>query len=488
MRKGFSAAAVGLSVFAMLTTTAGAVPAASASTATCTAIDAPRALNDLPASADCGVSATTAVSGLQAAVLSPSFGSAKPTTVISSTPLTFSRTNGDILAMTEVNGNELAIGGDFTTVTQSNGKVVAAIDFAVLNATTGDVIYSGGVPSNSTTKADKYVRALTSLGGVIYIGGDFDHWNGAAHSHVVAIDSSFAPTAWNPVANGQVRALVTDGSSIYMGGETGQVAAVDPSAGSVRWVKGVSGGSVHALLATNGVLYVGGLFETYDGTTQHGLVEVNTGNGSMITAFNAHLRADSDSSATTGTAAYSGEDPISLSVGPNPSEILVGCGGHAPAGQSSNEANLMNATTGARLWKFSTIGDGQAIGSIGDTAVVGYHNSVNNTTAAPYYASQLEDSSGKLTTWDPKITGQSPNKNADGGNGGVQAMYVDQTTGTLYLGGDFIQWNGQNPLTHASLIAFSVCPAAAVQAGRTDDRHRDALRQCRQLDLDRAAQ
>ena len=366
MRKGFTTTAIGLSVFAMVTTTAGAISPALASTAsgTCTAIDAPRALNDLPASADCGATTTAAVSGLQAAALSPNFGSAKPTTVISSTPLTFSHTNGDILAITEVNGasNELAIGGDFTTVTQSDGHVVSAIDFAVLNATTGDVIYAGGVPSNSVTKADKYVRALTSLNGVIYIGGDFDHWNGAAHSHVVALDSSFTPTAWNPVANGKVRALVTDGSSIYMGGETGQVAAVDPSAGTARWAKGVTGGSVHALLATNGVLYVGGLFETYNGITQHGLVEVNTSDGSLIPTFNAHLRADIDSSATTGTDAYSGEDPISLSVGPNPNEILVGCGGHAPPGESSNEANLMNATTGARLWKFSTIGDGQAIG------------------------------------------------------------------------------------------------------------------------------
>src|ERR1019366_10441361 len=208
-------------------------------------------------------------------------------------------------------------------------------------------------------------------------------------------------------------------------------------------------GSVHALLATNGVLYVGGLFETYDGVTQHGLVEVNTSDGSLIPAFNMHLRPNSNPSATTGVGAYDGEDPISLSVGPNPSEILVGCGGHAPPGESSNEANLVNATTGASLWKFASIGDGQAIGSVGDTAVVGYHNSITDTTSAPYLAAQLEDSSGKLTTWDPKITGQSPGNNADGGNGGVQAMYVDQTTGTIYLGGAFTQWNGMNPLTHA---------------------------------------
>ena len=149
MRKSFTAAAIGLSVFAMLTTTAGAIPAAFASTGTCTAVNGPAALNDLPATADCG-SASPAASALQDEALSPNFGSLKPTTLISSTALKFSHTNGDILAITEVSGasNELAIGGNFSIVVQSNGLSVPAIDFAVLNATTGDVIYAGGVPTN----------------------------------------------------------------------------------------------------------------------------------------------------------------------------------------------------------------------------------------------------------------------------------------------------------------------------------------------------
>jgi putative cell wall-binding protein len=472
MRKGFSAAAIGLSVFAMLTTTAGAITTASASTGTCTAVNGPASMNDLPATADCGSGTAATAGAVQDEALSPNFGTAKPTTLISSTPIPFSHTNGDILAVTEINGasNELAIGGNFSTVTQSNGKTVPAIDFAVLNATTGDVIYApSGTgtdlgPANSKTKADKYVRSFTSLNGTLYVGGDFDHWDGTARSHVVALDSSFNVTAWNPGAGGDVRALATDGSSIYIGGEIGQVAAVDTSLGAQLWAQDVSGGSVHALLATNGVLYVGGLFETYGSVTQHGLVEVNTSNGTVIPGFNMHLRPDINSSSTTGTDAYSGEDPISLSVGPNPSEILVGCGGHAPPGESSNEANLVNATTGARYWTYSTIGDGQAIGSVGDTTVVGYHNSTNQTVRGPYYAAQLENSNGAETTWDPKITGETEGNNDDAGNGGVQAMYVDQNTGTIYMGGAFSLWNGASG--HQSLIAFTfaVPPPSAPDA------------------------
>ena len=137
------------------------------------------------------------------------------------------------------------------------------------------------------------MRSFTSLNGVLYIGGDFDHWNGTARSHVVALDSSFNVTAWNPGAGGAVRALATDGSAIYIAGEIGQVAAVDTSAGSQLWAQNIGGGSVHALLATNGVLYVGGLFEQYGSVTQHGLVEVNTSNGTVIPGFNMHLRPTS---------------------------------------------------------------------------------------------------------------------------------------------------------------------------------------------------
>lgn|GEM_PF-4111121 len=50
------------------------------------------------------------------------------------------------------------------------------------------------------------------------------------------------------------------------------------------------------------------------GTTQHGLVKVALSSGSLITSFNAHLRAD------TGVGqygAYDGEAIIAMAPGPN---------------------------------------------------------------------------------------------------------------------------------------------------------------------------
>ncbi len=124
---------------------------------------------------------------------------------------------------------------------------------------------------------------------------------------------------------------------------------------------------------------------------------------------------------------------------------------------SSNEAFLLDFNTGTRLMHYSTLGDCQAIGAVGNTTVAGYHNnsaSAGNPTSANYFGIQLENTTlGTPTTWDPRVNGNQ--NNADGGNNGVQAMYVDQTTQTVYLGGAFLHWNGTTGSNHQSLIAFS---------------------------------
>ncbi len=248
-----------------------------------------------------------------------------------------------------------------------------------------------------------------------------------------------------------------------MAGDSGFVTAVNSTTGASLWSHPVTGGGVHAILLDQGALFVGGLFETYNGYTQHGLVKVSTADGSVITAFHSDLRADTG--AATQYGQYDGEDTLALSVGPNSTtQILVGVGGHAPAGLSSNEAILFNITTGQRLWRYGTTGDSQGIGAVGDTVVAGYHNSTaQSPTSANYFGIQLEGSNATPTTWDPAINGIQGN--ADGGNNGVQVIYVDPANDILFLGGGFLHWNGTTGLTHASLIAFSFTPSTATVPG-----------------------
>ena len=418
----------------------GVAAAAPIKSTSCHVIDAAKAMNDLPASADCAT-AVTATGTRAALAVSPNTSPVSPTTTISSTARSFDRTNGDILAITKVQGalvGEIAFGGNFSAVITPDGVSHSAKNFAIVSESTGVVLYAGN--------ANSYVRSITSLNGVTYVGGDFTSFGGQSRSHAAALSLTFGVTSWNPQPSATVRALAAAGSNVFMGGSFSAVRAVSASSGGTVWSKSTSSGDVHSLLATNGRLYAGGLFEKYNGTTQHGLVEIDPNSGSLVAGFNAHLRAD------TGVGQYGqydGEEIISLSAGPNSTEILAGSGGHAPAGDSSNEAILLNATTGSRVWTTSLIGDCQAIGLVGSTVVAGYHrNNPNTSTPFPYFATQLELSNGRLTTWDPKITGNQAN--ADGGNNGVQAIYVDQSTSTLFLAGAFT-----SPSSHKSLIVFS---------------------------------
>jgi hypothetical protein len=460
MHRAMRPVVIGLATATFLGATAAGAYAAvgSAATTTCTAIDAPTAMNDLPASADCGTTgARTGLARTAAAVAS--------TTPLSTTPLPFDHTNGDILAITNIDGtNDIAFGGNFSLVYTPDGVSHSTNDFAVVDETTGAIVYTGN-PRNGSS-SDRYVRSLTSLNGAIYAGGDFTSWDGSSRSHAVRLTptgnpapAAFAVASWNPSPGSTVRGMAADDNAVYLGIGGSSVRAVNLTTGSTIWNKSVSGGDVHSVFADQGYVFVGGLFETYDGVKQHGLVKVQPSDGSLVTAFNAHLRADSGSGAD---GSFDGEEILSMAAPPDPSQLLVGCGGHAPtAGTLSNETIMLDFTTGARDWTHTNFGDGQAVGAVGDTSVSGYHNNsstAGDTSTPNYFSVQLEDTNGAVTTWDPGLYGNQGN--ADGGNSGVQAMYVDPVAKTLFIAGAFTHRNGTSGTTYQSLIAFSFGTAA----------------------------
>ncbi len=221
---------------------------------------------------------------------------------------------------------------------------------------------------------------------------------------------------------------------------------------------------VASVFATRGSSSWVGLFNNYNGVAHPGLVKVNPSDGSLVTAFDAHMRPNTGQGQY---GAYDGEEIVTMAPGPNAGEFLAGGAGHAPAGLSSNEAFLLDINTGARLMHYSTLGDGQAVGAVGNTTVAGYHNntaSASNPLSANYFAIQLENTTiGTPTTWDPRVNGNQGN--ADGGNNGVQAMYVDQATQTLFMGGAFLHWNGTTGSDHQSLIAFSFASGSPTAPG-----------------------
>jgi len=398
-------------------------------------------MNPIPASADCGFNASSQADG--EASMIPAIKPVNPTTKISSTPRAFASTDGDILAITRISGaasGEIAFGGNFAHVITPDGVSHSAKNFAIVSESTGAVLYAGN--------ANTYVRAITSWAGTTYVGGDFTAFGGLGRSHLAAVSPTHSITSWAPNAGAAVRALAADATGVYVAGDMGWVRKFSLG-GSMLWQKPTSKGDGRSLLLYDGALYVGGLFETYAGVTQHGAVKVATATGDLISAFNAHLRAD------TGVGeygSYDGEEIIALSVGTTSATLVLGSGGHAPPHMGSNAAFVVDATTGATHWRTSTIGDIQAAAVVGDTVVAGYHRNVSNsTTPYPYFCTQLEGSNGVLTTWDPRITGNQ--SNADGGNNGVQAEYADPSIKTIFIAGAFTKYANTN--THKSLIAFT---------------------------------
>ena len=89
----------------------------------------------------------------------------------------FATTNGDILVVTKINGaarNLIAFGGSFSKVITPDGVSRDAKNFAVVDEFTGELVYGGN--------ANNYARAITSLNGTVYVGGDFTSFGGAARS------------------------------------------------------------------------------------------------------------------------------------------------------------------------------------------------------------------------------------------------------------------------------------------------------------------
>ena len=393
--------------------------------------------------------ATVVAAALSTAAMAanPVFGAnalATPATVINGTPKSFSATDGDILAITKVAGLStpaIAIGGNFKHVITSDGVYHAATNFAILNESTGAVIYAGN--------ANNYVRAITSYNGITYLGGDFTTFGGLTRNHAAAVSSGFAVTSWNPAPTGIVRGMTADSTGVYIGGDFGALRKVSLSSGATVWSKSATGGSGRALLVLNGSLYFGGLFEVYNGTTRHGLVKLSPTTGLIDLAFNANLRADTGVGVN---GAFDGEEVLDIKAGASSNRLLLGVGGHGVPGTLANEIAVVNATTGARIWRQGLAGDGQGVAVVGSTDVVGYHRSSTNLGLfGPYFGGQFNDSTGAWTTWDPKLTGTQ--SNADGGNNGIQAVYADPTTKTLFLAGAFTLWNSAGG--HKSLIAFS---------------------------------
>lgn len=163
--------------------------------------------------------------------------------------------------------------------------VVASFTFFVVGA-------SGSVSANSQQfgGTNGRVYAIIKIGNVVYVGGQFTQVRDNAgdtfpRNNLAAFNMSGGVTSWNPNANGDVRALATNGKRIFAGGGfttihgqgAKRLAAISLTGGRL-WGGGV-GSEVKAVKLDKTRLLVGGNFRKVQGKKRLRLASVSPKTG-----------------------------------------------------------------------------------------------------------------------------------------------------------------------------------------------------------------
>jgi hypothetical protein len=172
-------------------------------------------------------------------------------------------------------GNTVYAGGKFVI----GGATGVSHNLAAFDAVTGSP-----VPSTLPQVKPSRVRALLVEGSALYLGGDFTTVGGLPRSRLASLDrTTGAVTSWDPDVTGvswptpAVEALVSDGSTLFVGGSFTAVggqsrlglAALDlPTGAATGWDPQGDAFVVNALALDGSTLYAGGLFGSLGGQTR----------------------------------------------------------------------------------------------------------------------------------------------------------------------------------------------------------------------------
>lgn len=309
-------------------------------------------------------------------------------------------------------------------------RSVAAFLTAVLLAaplppTATAVVLDGDTPQRSW-QLDGRVYAAVIVDDTVYVGGAFSQARSPSgevvgRRNVAAFSMSTGELRrdFRADAGSSVRALATDGNSLYVGGHFGRVAGVnrsrlaklDLATGEVdtRFRADADQG-VLCLVVQDGWLYAGGVFQTVNGTARSRLVKVDPATGAVDPQFVA--RADSSVLALakdplrdvlyaggrfgllsgvgrTGVGGVS--STTGASVGPNFRDAVRPTLGLAITEDGSqlfgalaaggNSARAWDTATGRRQWSHRADGDVQAIAYHDGEVFFGFHDGFQGDTS-----------------------------------------------------------------------------------------------------------
>jgi PKD repeat protein len=305
----------------------------------------------------------------------------------SDTPTQGWRVNGRVEA-TVVVGDAVIVGGTFTTATSPSGVTAARRNLAAFSMATGELL------SGWRADAGAPVRALVTDGTSVWVGGAFGRIGTVTRTRLAKIDAATGTVdpAFVATADNTVRALALHGSSLYAGGAflsaNGQsrtrLAKFDASSGALDPLFRNTANNVVMGLAKNprtDALYVSGSFTALNTVPRNGVGVVS-----------------GTSTATTSVVFASAARPtLGLATNEDGSR-LFGAGG-----SGSNAAAAWDTATGVRTWRQVADGDIQAVAYYSNTVYFGFHDGLQGDPTVKMLAANA--ATGQLQSFYPRFDG-----------------------------------------------------------------------------------
>jgi len=295
--------------------------------------------------------------------------------------------NGRVYA-TVIAGDTVIVGGTFTAAVSPTGTTVARKNLAAFSLSTGELL------TGWKADAGSQVRALVTDGTSVWVGGSFGKIGGKTAGRIakISVSNGAVDTLFSAAASvdNTVRALALNGSDLYAGGPflnaSGQarsrVAKFNAQTGTLDpTFKASPNGEVWGLAVNpnSPTLYMSGKFANVAGATRNGVAAVSSLDGGV-------------QNVVFGSAA---KPTLGLAMNTDGS-MLYGAGG-----SGSNAAAAWNTTTGTRVWRQVTDGDIQAIAFYNNTVYFGFHDGYQGDPTLKLMAADAN--TGQLESFSPRF-------------------------------------------------------------------------------------
>ena len=305
-------------------------------------------------------------------------------------------------------GTTLYLGGSFTSMVSPDGATTAPRrHLAAIDLTTGDLL-----PWNPSTNGT--VLTMVTDGTTLYIGGSFTAVNSTSRPRLAALDTSGTLSSWAPAANATVDALHLIGTTMYIGGAftqlrgtpRGYLGAIATTGELLPWDPQANDRVKAITSVASGEIVVGGQFTSVGGQSID------------------HIDALDPLTGTSASWSYpSSQEVVGLITGPddNVYGAIAGSGGKVRSW--TNDGHLR--------WTVYTDGDVNAVTYYGGQVIAGGHwiYMTDGTVYLPRMAAFDPATGAPDMSWKPK-----PNKQP--------WAFATDGAATLAVGGVFTRVSG----------------------------------------------